>query len=380
MQKGHQVTVLTGLPNYPGGKIFDKYGFFSGPWKEDYKGAHVIRVPLIPRGKGFFRLSINYLSFILFGIIPGFFKVKNNFDVVFCFATSPITSCLPAIAISKWTRKPLALWVLDLWPESISAVGAVKQSWFLNLVGLAVKFIYKYTDLILIQSEAFRPSVKKWGGQNEKIEYLPNWSQIPTPKLREPEWIYQLPKCFKVVFAGNIGKAQDMPTLIAAAEVLKDFDIKWIVVGDGSAKADLEEEIQKRGLRNSIFTYGRRPSGDMAALYDKCDAGLVLLTDEEIFGLTVPQKMQSYMASRKPIIASIDGEGHRLVSEVGCGLASAASRPQELADNVLKMFKMSPEERNRMGSAGYQYFIENFEEDRVIKRLIYLLEDRLIAP
>lgn len=377
VQKGHQVTVLTGLPNYPGGQIFNNYSFIKGPWRENYKGADVVRIPLISRGKGFVRLAFNYLSFVISATFLGFFKIKKDFDMVFCFATSPITSCLPAIAIAKYAKKPLSLWVLDLWPESVSAVGAIKNNWILNAIGLVVRFIYKCTDIILIQSEAFRPSVIRWGGQTEKIHYLPNWSKIPNEVQYRPQWLEQLPQGFKIVFAGNVGHAQDMPTLIKAAEILKSKDIKWIVVGDGSAKSYLDEEIQSRGLQNSIFTYGRRPNEDMSALYDSCDVALVLLKDEDIFALTVPAKVQSYMASKKPILASLNGEGHRLVNLSGAGLAAPSENPAKLAEMALKMFLMSKSDRESMGLKGFDYFKNHFEEDRTIEQLVGLMQKTL---
>jgi len=369
-KRGHEVQVLTGLPNYPQGNIFSGFSFWRGPWQQDYEGVSIHRVPLLPRRKGFFNLALNYLSFVVFGIFPGAFLVKKDFDIIFCMGLSPVTLCLPAIFLKKLTSKPLIFWVQDLWPESVTAVGATKSGLALSFIGKVVRFIYRRCDRILVQSRAFHDSVIRWGGEAPRIQYVPNWAKLPPLISKLPSWLEDLPQGFKIIFAGNIGQAQDMPTILGAAERLKmHADIRWLIVGDGSAKEFVDQEILKRQLANSVHTYGRRPSEDMPALLSVGDVMLVTLTDEHIFSLTVPSKVQGYMASAKPILAALNGEGARVVTEAQAGLTCPAENPQALAEKVLELYKMSSTQRHQLGQNGLEYFKSHFEESLVIGQI-----------
>lgn len=369
VERGYEVQVLTGLPNYPKGEYFSGYGFFKGPWLEDIFGAKVIRVPLLNRGRGFLRLALNYLSFVLFGVVPGTFKVTHDYDVIFCFGLSPVTVCLPAIAMKWWSRKPLVFWVQDLWPESVAAVGASRNKKIINAIGLLVRFIYRQCDLVLMQSKAFQENILRWGGAQVKTAYIPNWAKKANVSTQCPEWLGDLPSGFKIIFAGNIGKAQDLPTLIEAARILQDKDIRWIIVGDGSEKKYVESEVQRLGLEKNIFLYGRRPSEDMGHLCAKGDLMYLALTDEEIFSLTIPSRVQGFMAAGKPIVAAINGEGARVIAEAKAGRTCAAGDARGLANLVLELSQISPTELEQMGRNGYQYFLENFEEELVISKI-----------
>jgi glycosyltransferase involved in cell wall biosynthesis len=369
-EKGHEVTVLTGLPNYPQGKLFPGYSFFRGPWQEEYHGVKVRRVPLLPRGQGFARLSLNYFSFVVSGIIFGSFSVRKNFDVIFCFALSPVTSCLPAIFFRWLSGRPLVLWVQDLWPESVAAVGAAKSEKVLGVIGMLVRFIYKRCDLILIQSQAFKKSILQWGGEENKIEYIPNWAKTVGGKASAPTWLQNAPSGFKVVFAGNIGKAQDMPTVLKAAEILREYsDIHWLIVGDGSEKRFVDEEVARRKLSHAVHLYGRQPQEDMPGLFSFGDVMLVSLTDEYIFSLTVPSKLQGYMASGRPILAALNGEGARIVHEAQAGLSCPAESPEKLAEKVLEFYRMSQAQRETLGRQGKLYFEQHFEQSIVVKQI-----------
>lgn len=374
--KGHQITVYTGLPNYPKGDFYDSYGFFKGPFSEKYQNVDVIRVPMMARGRGGVRLALNYLSFVFSGILFSFRRSKD-FDVIFCFAPSPITTCLPAIFIKFLTRKPLVFWVQDLWPESIAAVGAKGANFLTTVISPVVRFIYKNCDVILTQSKAFRNSVLKYGGREDKIIYAPNWAD-PFVAAPEADWIKGLPEGFKIGFAGNIGKAQDMPTLLKAAEILKDHkDIQWIVAGDGSEKSWLDQQIQKRGLSHVVHTVGKKSYNDMLPFFQKCSALYVSLSDQHIFSLTIPAKVQAYMSASQPLLCCLNGEGARVIDEAGCGLIAAAENPEALAQNILKLKNMSEDQRRQMGSNGYSYFQKNFERKIVLNQIENILEQAI---
>ncbi len=377
-KRGHQVSVLTGLPNYPSGSYFDGFSLMGGPWTEDYHGVRIMRVPLLARGRGFFRLALNYLSFVISGITFSLFRRMNHPDVIFCFAPSPVTGCLPAVFLKTLKKSPLVFWVQDLWPESVSAVGATQSNRALQMIGKLVRFIYKRCDYILVQSESFKDSVIKWGGRPETLKYIPNWADPFQATSSVPPWIQKLPVGFRIAFAGNIGKAQDMPTLIKAAEILKSYpEIKWIIAGDGSEKAWLDQEVIRLGLQNSVLTVGRKSYDEMLPFFHACDVLLVSLRDEYIFSLTVPAKVQAYLSSGKPIIASLAGEGARIVNVAAAGLTCEPQNPQALAEAVLKMFQTTKEEQNRMGQNGLQYFKNNFERSRIINNIEATLKEAI---
>lgn len=375
LERGHQVTVLTGSPNYPYGKFFDGYGYFNR--QQDYHGVNVLRVPLIPRSKGNgLRLALNYLSFAVTSSIAGPLLCKGNYDIIFVFEPSPITIGIPALILKKLKTAPLLFWVQDLWPESLSATGAVKSKTLLALIGKLVSSIYKRCDRILIQSRSFLDSVVQQGGSSDRVVYFPNSAEnIFNSKLTFSEKVLSLPEGFKILFAGNIGAAQDFATIIAAAEMLQRYkDIQWIIVGDGRMRQWAETEVHTRGLCNNFHFLGRHPLEAMPTLFSYADALLVTLKKEPIFAFTIPSKIQSYLACGRPIIAALDGEGAKIVAEAGAGLTCPAETPSALAQAVLKMYEMPKFEREKMGMIGRKYYEVNFDCDVLLDKLELLMK------
>ena len=263
ISRDHEVTVLTGLPNYPSGSVFSEYkenpsGFLG------YHGAKVVRVPLLPRGKGSIRLMLNYISFFLMASTLGLWKLrKQKFDVVFVFGPSPVTVGIPAILYKKISRTPVIFWVLDLWPETLSAVGVLKSQFSLRVVGRLVAFIYNSCDMVLGQSKGFVKSIARYCKDNSKIHYFPNWAEnVFKAKLEKDALAKEVAFCpdvFNVLFAGNIGEAQDFPTILDAAKYLKDEPIRWLVIGDGRMSEWLKTEVKLRGREQSGLLLGRPP-------------------------------------------------------------------------------------------------------------------------
>ena len=371
--KGHQVTVLTGIPNYPDGHFFAGYGLFK-KMVEDYYGIKVFRVPLVPRGKSQrWQLALNFLSFAFFASLLAPYYCHGEFDIIFVFEISPITVGIPAIVLKKIKRIPIVFWVLDLWPESLSSTGAIKSIKILRLVGKLVRFIYRYCDRILVSSQGFIPSIVAMGGEPDRIHYFPNWAEA----LYKPDVVnrttynhVRLPKGFRVMFAGNIGMAQDFTTILTAAEKLKNYsDIHWIIVGDGRMFQWVKRRVYARGLITNVHLLGRYPPEAMPSFFTLADAMLVSLKRTPIFSLTIPGKIQSYLACGKPIIAALDGEGARLVEESGAGLSVPAENADTLAKTVLAMYHMPRVEREMMGKRGITYCESNFECNMLINRL-----------
>lgn len=369
-EKGHDITVLTGVPNYPAGRFFAGYGIFR-KMVENYHGARVLRVPLIPRGKGGpVRLVLNYLSFVLSSTLFVPFLCRQNFEVVFVYQLSPVTVAIPALVFKKLTGIPLFFWVQDLWPESLSATGAVKSSWILNLVGQLVKFTYRRCDRILVSSKGFISSIQRMGGRPDKICYFPNWAELLYrlgPQKSDPADDELLPKGFSVMFAGNVGAAQDFGTILSAAERLKDHkDIHWIILGDGRMSDWVKKQVEKRNLSGNVHLLGRYPLEEMPRFFDVADVMLVILKRDPIFALTVPGKIQSYLAGGKPIIAALDGAGRKIIEEAGAGVSCPAEDPEALADAVEKMYAMTERERKAMGDRGITYYNAHFERQMLL--------------
>ncbi len=372
------VSILTGLPNYPQGKLYEGYSYAS-LGREEYEGAKIVRVPVVTRGCGTgLRLAINYFSFALSASIIGPFRCKDKYDLIFVYEPSPITVMIPAIVLKKIRKVPIILWVQDLWPESLSATGAVKSSTILALIKRMVRYFYRQSDKILIQSRAFRNSIIEIGGAEEKIIYYPNYAETfysKTPSELLHDDTKKLPKGFRIVFAGNIGAAQDFDTILAAAELTKSQpDIKWVVIGDGRERKAIEDEVKRRGLRECVHFIGKYPAEKMPAFFSSADALLVTLKKEPIFALTIPSKVQSYLAAAKPIIAALEGEGCRIIEESRAGLTSPPGDPEALAESVTKLYEMNKKDREEMGERGRAYFLEHFERTELVKKLLELFK------
>jgi glycosyltransferase involved in cell wall biosynthesis len=357
--RGHSVTVYTGLPNYPGGSFHPGYGF-SGPYKEKRNGADVRRVPLLPRGSGgSVRLALNYLSHALAATLLAPFQKKC--DVILVFEPSPMTIGIPARVLRALKGAPVVFWVQDLWPESLSATGAVRSRAVLALVDRLIKWIYRGCDRVLVQSEAFIPSVEAHGVPRERIRYLPNSAEAFYRKVD-----VEKQRGFRVLYAGNIGAAQDFPTILAAAERVRD--VQWLIVGDGRMRSWVESEVKQRGLSN-VQLLGQRPGEEMPRLFAQADVLLATLRREPIFAYTIPSKIQSYLACGRPVIAAIEGEGGRIIRSAGAGWAVPPEDPAALAEAVLAASRLERTELDAMGSRGEAWFREHFERDKLLSRL-----------
>jgi len=373
-ERGHLVSVLTGIPNYPSGKFFPGYGYFRKV-REDYGGIKVLRVPLVRRGGGGkVRLATNYLSFAFSSSLFAPLVCRGKYDLIFVWESSPVTVGLPALVLKKTKSAPIMFWVQDLWPDSLTATGAVTSSLVLRLVDDLVRFIYRGCDRVLVQSRAFSPLVEKQGVEPRRIRYFPNWAEETyRPIDVEPDAIErkEMPDGFRILFAGNIGAAQDFGTILAAAERLRNHpDIHWVIIGDGRKRSWVEDEIRKRQLGRTVHLQGRRPAETMPRYFSLADVLLVTLRKEPIFALTIPTKVQSYLACAKPILGAMEGEGARVLDEAGAGVSVTPEDPAALAEAALALYRMPKTELNAMGSRGRKYSESRFDR----KMLLDVLE------
>jgi colanic acid biosynthesis glycosyl transferase WcaI len=361
--RGHEVTVLTGLPNYPNGQIFKEYRHDPSKFS-NYKGVRIVRVPLLPRGNGAFKLFLNYLSFSISACILGPWKLRGQFDVVLTCQLSPVTVGLPG-ALLAWLKKvPMVMWVLDLWPDTLKAIGVVKSPRLLAYIGMLVGFIYRRCDLIWAQSRSFISKIQSLAGPCVPVVYFPSWAEdlfavealTPAPEVPVKDGY------FNIMFAGNVGEAQDFECILSAATLLKGHStIRWLIVGDGRMSSWVLAEIELRGLAECVVMLGRHSVERMPEFFFHADAMLVTLADREIFSMTIPGKLQSYLAAGKPIIAALNGEGADVVRAANAGLTCTAGNASGLAEIVRKMSELPSSERIAMGKNGLEFSKREFD-------------------
>lgn len=378
--RGHKVTVLTGLPNYPEGKVYEKYKKHPEQF-EEFAAAKIVRIPLIPRGKRSLSLIFNYLSFFTIASVMGPWKLRHErYDAIFVYAVSPIMAAIPALVIGHLKKTPVFIWVLDLWPETLRAVGVLKAPLLLRCVGRLVSWIYNRADYLLLQSHGFFENVRRYCTKDistDRLVYFPSWAEDDFSNLiNQPSTLLQPDSnVFTVLFAGNLGEAQDFPVVIEAAQALAGkVAVRWVIVGDGRMSQWLSEIVTARGLDN-VLLLGRHPLEEMPALFACADALLVSLKTNDVFEKTIPGKVQAYLASGKPILGMINGEAARVINESGAGLSCDSGDATALADITFHLAMMDPEHRVSMGRAGRDYYSINYSKFSLLSRLERLFRD-----
>ena len=369
-ERGHKVYVLTAKPNYPKGNFFKGYSFLFQN-TEIWNGIKIYRSPLIPRGNGKgFQLFLNYITFALFSSVRLLFIFKK-IDKILVYQPSPVTVGLPAIVAKYRFKAPVFFWVQDLWPESISAAGGVDNKFVLKLFDILTRYIYRHSKKILVQSKAFIPYILKQNINLDKLVYFPNSTDLfYKPKKAKIEVLKNLPAGIKLMFAGNIGEAQSFDTLLKAAFLLKEenIEINWIIIGTGRMKADVESKIKELDLFGNFHLLGSFPSSDMPDFFSCADALIVSLKNNPIFSITIPSKIQAYLASGKPIIASLNGEGSRIIKEAKAGFVSNAEDAFALKESVKSFILLSLDERKILGENARKYFDKEFSREILIDK------------
>ena len=375
VDQGHEIVVYTGKPNYPDGDIYDGYSESGCSSELFYNKVKIYRVPLKPRGNGGARkLVLNYLSFVFSAIKYTKNIEEKEFDAIFAFGLSPITSVIPAIVLKRKLGVKLTLWVQDLWPESLVATGYVKSKFLLYPISLMVKWIYKNCDHILVQSKGFKLPVSKH--THKELIYYPNSIKIQSGvnvAIFPSELESYFSDDFCLVFAGNLGKAQALNIILEAAENLTDIPrLKIIILGSGSQSKWLNQQKKERNL-NNIELVGRFSMEVMPAVYRRADGLIVTLTNNEIINYTIPSKIQSYLSAGKPIIGALNGEGASVIKESNSGFVSEADCSIGLEQSIRKLYSLSTERRLVLGQNGLDYFNQNFDMDIQASNLIDIL-------
>lgn len=361
-EKGHDVTVVTGTPNYPEGEIYK--GYEKGNRAEEViKGVKVHRCRQIPRKKGPIYRFLNYYSYAV-SSRHYVVKMQEDFDVVFVNQLSPVMMAEAGISWAKKHKKRSVLYCLDLWPESL-LVGGIKKDSLIYRFFLGVsKRIYRNVDQILVSSHGFLNYFDTVLGMDSgKIGYLPQYAE---------EMFDQLPvaegnkKTVDFLFAGNVGTLQSVETIVEAAHILKDENnIHIHIVGSGIS---LENCRKKAGGLDNITFYGRRPLEEMPKFYSMADAMLITMEKNTVLSETLPGKVQSYLAAGKPVIGAIDGETVRIVDDADCGICCPAEDAAALA-RILRDCAAHPDRLSKYGENARNYYLKHFRKQDFIEAL-----------
>ncbi|MFT6745862.1 MAG: glycosyltransferase involved in cell wall biosynthesis [Glaciecola sp.] len=374
----NEIEVITCVPNYPSGIFPEGYGFFTKN-KERKKNMTIRRLPVIPRGNGStMRIVANYFTYFLSTLFYTFYIsiFRKRFDVVFVHHTSPIMIAISPILYKIFNRKSkLILWDLDIWPDTLKAVGAVKSERILSAIESVVRFIYSWYDHILVGSMSF-VKIVEGRVRNVGVSYFPNWAEdvFINREITSPSEELSFPEGLKIMFAGNMGTAQDIENIFECAKLLKDEKIRWLFVGDGRMRKWLEDKVNSGGLSDKFVFYGNNPIKMMPYFFSKADVMLVSLKDREIFKQTVPAKIQAYMAFEKPVIGMLSGEGAELINESAVGWVSNSGDVESFAKNVKTILAGSDEELLLRAKNGKRYFDEYFRKELRFEQLAKIFE------
>lgn len=361
VRQGHAVEILTGVPNYPEGVIYPGYRMRLVQ-HETVNGIRITRVPLYPsHDSGGLRRMANYLSFAMAASIIGPWVVQKP-DVIYAYHGNA-TIGLPAWIIGLVRRAPFVLDIQDLWPDSITASGMLpgKLKRFIPMLEAWCRFMYRKSARIAVLSSGFKRELADRGVPEEKIEVIPNWcDEVQTQSgLVGPEDESLLGGRFNVVMAGNMGIVQGLDVVLDAARILQSREpgVQFLLVGGGVARPQLEARAATLGLTNVRFL-PRRAVDDIGALLNRADALLVHLKDDPLFEITIPSRIQAYLAIGRPILYGLRGDGASLLQEAGAGIFFEPENPESLVDSVRTLSQLSPESRAQMGEKGRRFYQE----------------------
>lgn len=389
-EEGHDVHVVTGIPNYPDGVFHKGYGLFKKRHEtlvkdvqgiKKFKGrVSVTRLPIVPRGNNKIMLMLNYFSYLIVAwLYMLLHAIFHKYDRVFVQQLSPVMMSAPGVLYKRISKVPLYTWVLDLWPESLTAAGGVTNKYILGFFRHYVKQEYKHSDKILISSRSFEKSILEYGDYAKKIVYYPQWadgndgSKLSAESLKSVEGV-KIPDGFKLMFAGAVGEAHGFECTMQAALLTKDHkDIKWIIVGDGRRLDWVRGFVKEHGLEDTVYTLGRFPAETMPWFFKQADVMLVTLNDDPLFKLYAPAKISSYMAAGKPIVAVLNGEGAEVIREADCGWSLQAGDADGFAKQAIELSQMDKTELSVKGENASKYYNEHFVKEKCLRELDSLM-------
>lgn len=355
--QGFEVEVVTGFPNYPGGKLYPGYKIKLIK-REVIDGVQVTRLPLYPSHShsAFWRL-INYASFSISAFLYCVFISKRS-DIIYTYHP-PLTVGIAVILIRLFRRVPVVYDIQDMWPDTLRATGMVSNYRVLDIVGRICQMVYRSVDHIVVLSPGFRKLLVERGVPERKIDVIYNWCDeaLMSNPTGDAPTEFSDPSSFSIVFAGNMGKAQALDAVLGAAEIvqIKAPNIRFVFIGGGVEVDNLKRMADEKGVRNVRFLQAV-PMGELGAVLGKADVLLVHLRKDPLFTITIPSKTQAYMAAGKPLLMAVDGDAAQLVKDADCGVIAESENPESIADAAIKLYSISSSERNAMGDRGRKYY------------------------
>lgn len=379
VKRGYDVTVVTGIPNYPQGKFFKGFGLFKRR-RETYHGVKITRLPIISRGKSKIRLGLNYLSFVVSGFFWSKFS-KLLADCVFIHEITPMTQSLIGVWFGKRRKIPVVHYVTDLWPENVVAVSGIKSARVITWIGSMVDYIYRNNEKILTSSRSFIPAILARGVDERKLLYWPHYAEDfyqPKQRNEDPDAARLIPSsanCFNIAFTGNLGEAQGLDILPTAASILKQRSISicFNMIGEGRGKDKLQLLVNQENVDDYFRFIPRQNAERIPYFLAQCDAGLVMLSNNPVFELYLPTKLQSYLACGIPIIASGKGEMCDVVIEANAGFCSETGIAQSLAVCIETLSKHSFFVKDRLRSNALKYYQDKFKKKTLMDQMDQLL-------
>lgn len=378
-KRGHQVEVLTGIPNYPEGRYYEGYGLFKKRC-EKKNGVKFHRCFQSPRGRkaSGLGLACNYITFVISATlwVLFYFAWKKRYDAIITHEPSPITQIIPAIFLGKLRRVKVYSWIMDIWPDAmLNSVSPGLYKMVAPILTEITTWVYKHSEKLLITSKGFEQLINRNGNFSDKIVYYPNWS-VDLMTLPKDYPLPTMPEGFRIMLAGNLGESQNLDAIGEAMKLLRDCpEVKWIFVGDGSWKQWLDDYIKENNLENCAYTLGRFPGNAMASFYAKADAMLITLRSGFIdLEMTVPARMQSYMSAGRPVLGMIGKGAADLIAESDCGYSVSAGDYKALADVIRNKVLPNRDGFEKKGSNGRRYFEKEFMLDHCIDHIEQIIQ------
>lgn len=374
IKRGYKVTVITGIPNYPQGKFYSGYGWLNKR-RENYEGIQIIRLPIVPRGSNKIMLVLNYISFVISGGIWSVFA-KTAADVVFIFEVSPMTQALVGAWYGKRRAIPCFIYVQDLWPENVEVVIGLHNKWVINAINRMVDYIYRNCKYIFATSPSFVRKIEErktaFHSEKSKVIYWPQYAEdFYQPVNRKPLLDMNHGDTFKIIFTGNIGYAQGLEILPETAGILKKKGIlcEFYIIGDGRYRQEFERCISKNQVTDCFYLLGRKDPEEIPYYLANSDAAFLSFTDNPLWGMTIPAKLQSYMACGIPIIAAASGETKRIIEQSASGFVCKIGDRLDLAASIEKIIKQPKQKRLHMGENARRYYEIYFSKAKLLNEI-----------
>ena len=370
-KRGHSVTVLTGYPQYPKGEIYPGYGF-GIPYEKEWNGVKIERVKMRPRGHNVIGMLLNCITFVTEGK-KWVRRCEEKYDAIYVFEVSPVTVGLPALKYKKKFGTPIFFNVQDLWPENVQEVLGISNRLIIGVINKIVDKIYKESDMILCSSNGFVNNIKKRGVDEKKIKFWPQFCESPDfSTMIEPKRYNE--DYFNVVFAGNIGDAQGLDLLINAADILREEKVRWHIVGDGRSRESLEKMVREKCLEDQVKFVGRVSEADANGYITNADCAYLSFKDCKLFDLTIPAKLQTYLACGTPILGAVGGESAEIIFASKSGLITKKT-PESVANAVRELMALNDSERVKMKESAQAYYRNMFTIDIAVDNLIKYISD-----